>query len=46
METRLTAQTVRSDEVKTVVAWRAKPSKASCSIRECSRESWIGRRKS
>ena len=33
---------MRSAEVKTVVAWRAKPSKPICRIRECSRESWIG----
>jgi hypothetical protein len=32
--------------VKTVVAWRANPSSPSWSMRECSRDSWIGRRKS
>ena len=42
----ITEQTVRNDEVKTGVAWRAKPSRPICSVRECSRESWIGRRKS
>ena len=46
IEDSVTVQTVRSDDVKTVVAWRQNPSSASCSIRECSRESWIGRRKS
>ena len=41
-----TEQTERSALVKTVVAWRVKPSKPSWRIRWCSRESWIGRRKS
>jgi hypothetical protein len=46
MDCRETWQIVRSVEVKMVVACRAKPSKATCSTRWCSRESWIGRRKS
>ena len=38
--------TERSAEVITVDAWRAKVSKAICSAREFSRESFTGRRKS
>jgi hypothetical protein len=41
-----TEHTVRSEEVKTVVACRANPDRPSWRMRECSRESWIGRRKS
>ena len=46
IESSCTWQTVRRADVNTVVAWRAKPSRPSCRIRECSRDSWIGRRKS
>src|ERR1044072_7273835 len=42
----LTLQIVRRVAVKIVVACRAKWSKATCSTRWCSRESWIGLRKS
>src|SRR3954451_1740560 len=37
---------VRSMDVRWVVAWRAKASWAICRTRTCSRESFVGRRKS
>ena len=37
---------VRRNVVRIVVAWRAKASCAICMTRTCSRESFVGRRKS
>ncbi len=46
MASTLTKHTVRRVEVSTVVTWRVNPSSPIWSVRACSRDSWIGRRKS